>query len=170
MLNVGMAPRLRAVTREGKVKSNCSRSYASTTVSLGMAEVILNAAWLVVSIAALVWLLHSRSSQKLTFSQAIIAFACVSMLLFPVVSASDDAFAAQPAAEDTSVIKKLTHSTTDRSIVLSSSGVASLASSSYDLGVNWYVAEMVAADGRVIAASSSVAGNSNRAPPLVQFA
>lgn len=72
-----------------------------------MAEVLLNTLWLGVSASALFICLTRARTAPVRGAQAFIALACISVLLFPVVSATDDVCAVAFAAEDSTVVKKL---------------------------------------------------------------
>jgi len=72
-------------------------------------ELLLNLIWLTVAATALVAFTRSRRRSTrmahVPYVQALIALACVVVLLFPVISASDDLHPAQAVVEDAS--KKL---------------------------------------------------------------
>jgi len=72
-------------------------------------ELLLNLIWLTVAATALVAFTRSRQRSSrmahIPYVQALIALACVVVLLFPVISASDDLHPAQAVVEDAS--KKL---------------------------------------------------------------
>ncbi len=72
-------------------------------------ELLLNLIWLAVAATALVAFTRSRRRSArmahIPYVQALIALACVVVLLFPVISASDDLHPAQAIVEDAS--KKL---------------------------------------------------------------
>lgn len=72
-----------------------------------MAENLLNAAWVLISIGVFVNLARSQRSVQSSIVQALIALSCVAILLFPAVSATDDLLTVQFPAEDCSrVVKK----------------------------------------------------------------
>lgn len=75
---------------------------------LGMAEFLLNTLWLLVSASLLSSLSRLHLGSRTRLAQAFIALACICVLLFPVVSATDDLCAGQFVAEDNSTIKKFT--------------------------------------------------------------
>jgi cytochrome bd-type quinol oxidase subunit 2 len=72
-------------------------------------ELLLNLIWLAVAATALVVFTRSRQRSArmahVPYVQALIALACLVILLFPVISASDDLHPAQAVVEDAS--KKL---------------------------------------------------------------
>src|SRR5271166_662528 len=72
-------------------------------------ELLLNLIWLTIAAGALVAFTRSRRRSArmahVPYVQALIALACVVVLLFPVISASDDLHPAQAVVEDAS--KKL---------------------------------------------------------------
>ncbi len=73
-----------------------------------MAEILLNAAWVVISIGIFVNLAKSQRPARSSVLQALLAVTCVVVLLFPTVSATDDLLSVQFPAEDCSrVVKKL---------------------------------------------------------------
>ncbi len=68
-------------------------------------ELLLNLAWVALALAAFSALLRSRSAKsqgrhKLPYGKALLALTCVLVLLFPVVSASDDLHPAQAVLEE----------------------------------------------------------------------
>jgi hypothetical protein len=67
-------------------------------------ELVLNTAWVLLSLSALaVWLAGERL-RKQSLVPALIALACVFVLLFPVISATDDLYTAQFPLEDTPTV------------------------------------------------------------------
>src|SRR5271167_2121270 len=72
-------------------------------------ELLLNLIWLAIAAGGLVAFMRSRRRSArmayIPYVQALIALACVVVLLFPVISASDDLHPAQAVVEDAS--KKL---------------------------------------------------------------
>ena len=63
-------------------------------------EVLLNVLWFLICIAAgLVWLRCWRNSGKYPFVAQLCALICTLFLLFPIISASDDLYAARLAVE-----------------------------------------------------------------------
>lgn len=69
-------------------------------------ELLLNLVWLVVSLAGFYAFLQKRAQNKssapVTFIKAVLALGCVVVLLFPIVSASDDLHPTQAVLEDAS--------------------------------------------------------------------
>jgi hypothetical protein len=67
-------------------------------------ELLLNLAWIVMALAAFCLFLRNRrvSSQlpRVQYGKALLALACVLVLLFPVISASDDLHPTQAVLED----------------------------------------------------------------------
>lgn len=67
-------------------------------------ELLLNLAWIAMTLAAFCLFLRNRglSSQlpKVPYWKALLALACVLILLFPVISASDDLHPTQAVLED----------------------------------------------------------------------
>jgi hypothetical protein len=67
-------------------------------------ELLLNLAWVALVLAAFSALLRSRSATsqrpQLPYGKALFALTCVLVLLFPVVSASDDLHPAQAVLEE----------------------------------------------------------------------
>jgi hypothetical protein len=74
-------------------------------------ELFLNALWLALVVGApAVWL--SRYKRQLSRREIIagsLAFICIAILLFPIISATDDARAFQAASEDSGVNKLSVH-------------------------------------------------------------
>jgi hypothetical protein len=72
-------------------------------------ELLLNLAWLLLAVPAY-WLWRrgatSRGQGKVTSLQFILALACALILLFPVISATDDLHAMRAAMEDAAVSKR----------------------------------------------------------------
>ncbi len=66
-------------------------------------ELALNLVWVTISVAALLWWIRLGSGRRVARSelfQGVVVLACVLVLLFPVVSASDDLHANVAAVED----------------------------------------------------------------------
>lgn len=69
-------------------------------------ELLLNLAWLLLALPAY-WLWRSaRERRRVTPLQCLLALGCVLVLLFPVISASDDLHAMRPEIEDSSISKR----------------------------------------------------------------
>jgi hypothetical protein len=72
-------------------------------------ELLLNLAWLILAVGSLFAFVRSRRRSArmahVAYGTALIALACVVVLLFPIVSASDDLHPTQAVVEDAS--KKL---------------------------------------------------------------
>lgn len=72
-------------------------------------ELFLNALWICLALAVpTAWLVrrHGEHSARQIVA-GLFAFACIAILLFPVISATDDLHAMQVANEDSSTAKKL---------------------------------------------------------------
>lgn len=87
-------------------------------------ELFLNALWLAIALAATALWLTSRTTartRRKTVAGAV-ALACIAILLFPVISATDDLHAMQAAAEEPNTGKKLdAHSATHPALPAASS-------------------------------------------------
>ena len=72
-------------------------------------ELFLNALWVALAVAApLVWLsCYKGQLSRRDVVIALLAFGCIAILLFPVISATDDAHAIQAATEESNSHKKL---------------------------------------------------------------
>lgn len=72
-------------------------------------ELLLNVIWMTLATGAFWVFLHSRLAARRRFSyhKSLIALACVALLLFPIVSASDDLHPAQALVEDAT--KRIQH-------------------------------------------------------------
>jgi hypothetical protein len=72
-------------------------------------ELFLNVFWLCVTLAApLAWLVErAQQPSRRRIAVSLFAFACIAILLFPVISATDDLHIVQVASEDSSACKKL---------------------------------------------------------------
>ncbi len=72
-------------------------------------ELLLNLAWLLLALPAY-WLWRqaagTRLASRVSSLQCLLALACVLVLLFPVISASDDLHAMRAEMEDSSVNKR----------------------------------------------------------------
>jgi HAMP domain-containing protein len=72
-------------------------------------ELLLNLAWLLLVLPAY-WLWRrdtgSRTARWVTSLQCVLALGCVLVLLFPVISASDDLHAMRAEMEDSSISKR----------------------------------------------------------------
>jgi len=69
-----------------------------------MTELLLNLTWLLLAVPA--YWMWRRRGQRLTPAQAVLSLACVLVLLFPVVSATDDLHAMRAEMEDSSTSKR----------------------------------------------------------------
>jgi hypothetical protein len=67
-------------------------------------ELLLNLAWLLLALPA--YWLWRRRARNVTSLQCLLALACTLVLLFPVISASDDLHAMRAEMEDSSVSKR----------------------------------------------------------------
>jgi hypothetical protein len=66
-------------------------------------ELLLNLIWITLATGAFLIFLHSRQASgdvQVSLRRALIALACVTLLLFPIVSASDDLHPTQAVLED----------------------------------------------------------------------
>jgi hypothetical protein len=72
-------------------------------------ELLLNLAWMLLALPAY-WLWRrdsgTRSERRVSSLQCLLALGCVLVLLFPVISASDDLHAMRAEMEDSSVSKR----------------------------------------------------------------
>jgi hypothetical protein len=72
-------------------------------------ELLLNLAWVLLALPAC-WLwrrgARTRFSRRISSLQCLLALGCVLVLLFPVVSASDDLHAMRAEMEDSSISKR----------------------------------------------------------------
>jgi hypothetical protein len=72
-------------------------------------ELLLNLAWLLLALPAY-WLwrrgAETRLARRVTSLQCLLALGCVLVLLFPVISASDDLHAMRAEMEDSSLSKR----------------------------------------------------------------
>jgi hypothetical protein len=67
-------------------------------------ELLLNLAWLLLALPA--YWLWRRSARRFSSLQCLLALGCVLVLLFPVISASDDLHAMRAEMEDSSSTKR----------------------------------------------------------------
>src|SRR5271169_265690 len=69
-------------------------------------ELLLNLVWMIVALVALSAFMRRRhkfgATPRVPYEKALLALACVLVLLFPVVSASDDLHPTQAVLEDAS--------------------------------------------------------------------
>jgi hypothetical protein len=72
-------------------------------------ELLLNVAWLLLVLPAY-WLFrrdaHTRAARRITSLQSLLALGCVLVLLFPVISASDDLHVMRAEMEESSTSKQ----------------------------------------------------------------
>lgn len=131
-----------------------------------MAEVLLNTLWLGVSASALlIWLTRPRTARACV-AQALIALACISVLLFPVVSATDDVCVVRFAAEDTTVVKKLSESSWV-TVGLHIGGFAALLHSKISVVPGWQSFGAIDLEQSNVFFSGSASASQGRAPPLL---
>src|SRR5271166_6632604 len=67
-------------------------------------ELLLNLAWLLLALPA--YWLWRRSARRFTSLQCLLALGCLLVLLFPVISASDDLHVMRAEMEDSSISKR----------------------------------------------------------------
>jgi hypothetical protein len=67
-------------------------------------ELLLNLAWLLLALPA--YWLWRRGTRRFSSLQCLLALGCVLVLLFPVISASDDLHAMRTEMEDSSIGKR----------------------------------------------------------------
>jgi hypothetical protein len=67
-------------------------------------ELFLNLAWLLLALPA--YWLWRRGTRRFSSLQCLLALGCVLVLLFPVISASDDLHAMRAEMEDSSISKR----------------------------------------------------------------
>jgi hypothetical protein len=67
-------------------------------------ELLLNLAWLLLALPA--YWLWRRSARRFSPLQCLLALGCVLVLLFPVISASDDLHVMRAEMEDSSISKR----------------------------------------------------------------
>lgn len=76
----------------------------------GFMELLLNLAWLLLALPAY-WLWHSgRSTRKCSSLQCLLVLGCVLVILFPVISATDDLIAMRTEMEESPASKRSLHS------------------------------------------------------------
>ena len=84
-----------------------------------MMELLLNLAWVLLALPAYwVWRrgAGTRGARRVSASQGLLTLGCVLVLLFPVISASDDLHAMRAEMEDSSVSKRtVRQASSDRS-------------------------------------------------------
>jgi hypothetical protein len=76
-------------------------------------ELLLNLAWMLLVLPAY-WLWRRarvRQTQKLGAAQGLVALGCLLVLLFPVISASDDLHAMRAEMEESSISKRAVRAT-----------------------------------------------------------
>jgi hypothetical protein len=77
-------------------------------------ELLLNLAWVLLALPAC-WLWRrgaaTRLSRRISSLQCLLALGCVLVLLFPVISASDDLHAMRAEMEDSSISKRTVRQT-----------------------------------------------------------
>jgi|SRR5579859_655521 len=103
-------------------------------------ELLLNLAWLLLALPAF-WLWRgSRSAsagRKFTALQCLLALGCVLVILFPVISATDDLRAMRTEMEESPVNKRsIRHASTDKSPAWKSQTPPALATSTIRLVTN----------------------------------
>jgi hypothetical protein len=85
---------------------NANLCIAGRIVANDSMELLLNLLWIAITLAAFSMLLRSRGDSsrmpRIAYGKALLALACVLVLLFPVVSASDDLHPTQAVLEDAS--------------------------------------------------------------------
>jgi hypothetical protein len=81
-------------------------------------ELLLNLAWLLLAVPAW-WLWRvSRGAQKLSSRQCLLTLGCVLVMLFPVVSATDDLRAVRAVLEEPQSNKRMVRQATNEKLPL----------------------------------------------------
>jgi hypothetical protein len=78
----------------------------------GLMELVLNLAWLLLALPAY-WLWRGSKSAECKFSslQCLLTLGCVLVILFPVISATDDLMAMRTEMEESPISKRSIHQT-----------------------------------------------------------
>ena len=95
-------------------------------------ELLLNLAWLLLALPAyLLWRHGGPRAHRISRSQCLFTLCCALVILFPVVSATDDLRAMRAEMEECPAGKRsIRHSTTEKSSTSKGHGQAALAASS----------------------------------------
>jgi hypothetical protein len=86
-------------------------------------ELLLNVIWMTLAMGAFWIFLHSRpaTGRHVSYHKSLIALACVTLLLFPIVSASDDLHPTQALVEDAT--KRIQHAVSPQQLPGSHSAI-----------------------------------------------
>lgn len=130
-------------------------------------ELLLNAVWLLLSMAAVgVLLRHCLRTHGRLAVHGIVVTACAVILLFPVISITDDLHAEQMPMEDASATsKKLLKATELTAVRLSLPPVAAIIGTSVLPDPCWLASSVVTANIPPTEASGVVSRQFGRAPP-----
>jgi hypothetical protein len=134
-------------------------------------ELLLNAVWMSVASAAFaVWLSRGRKAvrgERSSF-RGLLVLAGVVMLLFPVISMTDDVQMQQFAMCDTAASSQRVLSSADgHKSLLHGTALIALASLSSPEGPRWHVLGLIAHERPLKFHSVPIALSSGRAPPFV---
>ncbi len=129
-------------------------------------ELLLNAVWLLVGIAAVgFWLVRARGAVHRGRGAAtgLIVLCCVLALIFPVISMSDDLHAQQVAVEDSSITCKKMASATAATVLDHAPAATTLSCAQNPL---WQVLGVVEVDNLAAMPFVTLLHISGRAPPF----
>ncbi len=129
-----------------------------------MMELILNAVWFVLSLALIVSWVRRKGDACPPQSRGLVLLGCLLVLLFPVISITDDLHSEQLAMEDASATSKRIQNADSGRIALQGVVVAPLSSPAAPV---WHVFGTVTADHSAPSVSFFSLVRSERAPPSV---
>jgi len=135
-------------------------------------ELFLNLLWLLLAVPA-VWVwrrgtLSSSRSARLSSLRCLLVLSCALMLLFPVVSATDDLHSMRPEIEESASSKRVVRSIAGKSPVRLSGGGPALAQLAHPavLCFNDQDRGKVITQSVVLPAAEQPAESTGRAPPV----
>ncbi|HEV2401729.1 MAG TPA: hypothetical protein VGS27_32645 [Candidatus Sulfotelmatobacter sp.] len=133
-------------------------------------ELLLNLAWLLLALPAFLLWRDSRSAhtrRKFTAFQCLLALGCMLVMLFPVVSATDDLRAMRAEMEESPTSKRsIAHSSSEKAFASNSQVQSAVAISSYSFGLvehGWHFAVTIP----LSTPASPAVARASRAPPQI---
>ncbi len=127
-------------------------------------ELLLNLAWLLLALPAY-WLWRGRTAmRKISALQCLLALGCLLVILFPVISASDDLRAMRAEMEESPGSRKnLRQAASDRAQAShGTTAMVAIQNSGFIVEVSWL--QLPAAD--FLISSQTQIATSSRAPPV----
>lgn len=133
-------------------------------------ELLLNLAWVLLALPAF-WLWrassHSCTGRKFTSLQCLLSLACILVVLFPVISATDDLHAMRAEMEESAASKRsVRHANSDKAAAWKRQRPPALVASTTPLVTFYEVTQITSTPSSIVPAVASII-RAGRAPPAI---